>query len=349
MTQVDLHHLTKQYSQNTPAVADLNLTIPAGKITALLGPSGCGKTTTLKMIAGLLSPSQGDILFNGVSVLSIPAEKRQAVMSFQNHLLFPTLNVADNVGFGLKMRGERPELIQKRVAEMLELVQLAGYEKRRPEQLSGGQQQRVALARALIIQPRLLLLDEPLSNLDAHLREEMRELIVRLQQQFHITTIFVTHDQEEAVILADQIALLFHGRLQQYAEPSAFYNRPASAAVARFFGGVNFLPGRVVDNSFVIHNLSTPFFLAEKPEPGPAVLTIRPEHIQLAQGQTHNLTSGIVISRLYAGSYTQLVVRIAESMQLAVMVLGDNPLYPAGASISLFLPPEKCWVLPSTS
>ncbi|MEO1444181.1 MAG: ABC transporter ATP-binding protein, partial [Chloroflexota bacterium] len=210
MTQVTLHSLTKTYN-DVPVVNQLNLEIETGKLTALLGPSGSGKTTTMKMIAGLLRPNGGDIQFNGQSILKIPPEKRGAVMVFQNYLLFPYMSVGDNIGFGLKMRGESKDVIQKRVAEMLELVQLPGIEERRPKQLSGGQQQRVALARALIVQPNVLLLDEPLSNLDAHLRDEMRDLIMGIQQDMSITTVFVTHDQEEAVVLADRIALLFEG------------------------------------------------------------------------------------------------------------------------------------------
>ncbi|MCA9784892.1 MAG: ABC transporter ATP-binding protein, partial [Candidatus Cloacimonetes bacterium] len=178
---------------------------------ALLGPSGCGKTTTMRMLAGLLQPSSGDIRFEGKSVMAVPPERRGAVMVFQKHLLFPHMSVAENIGFGLKMRGMGKAEIARRVGAMLALVQLPGYEKRRPHQLSGGQQQRVALARALVIEPTVLLLDEPLANLDANLRLEMRKLIRNLQQELNITTFFVTHDQEEAVMLADRVALMVDG------------------------------------------------------------------------------------------------------------------------------------------
>ncbi|HIC89358.1 MAG TPA: ABC transporter ATP-binding protein, partial [Anaerolineae bacterium] len=192
MTQVNLLQLSKAYSgSDTYAVHDLTLEIASGQITALLGPSGCGKTTTLKMIAGLLHPTQGDITFDGHSVLGIPAERRGAVMVFQNYLLFPYMSVGENIGFGLKMRGVDRQTIRRKVAEILDLVKLSGFEERRPKQLSGGQQQRVALARALIVEPKVLLLDEPLSNLDAHLRDEMREFILSIQRQLGITTIFV--------------------------------------------------------------------------------------------------------------------------------------------------------------
>ena len=214
MTQVSIQKLTKIYpGADTPALDQLSLEIPTGELTALLGPSGCGKTTTMKMIAGLLEPTSGDVTFDGRSVLRDKPEDRGVVMVFQNYLLFPYMSVADNVGFGLKMRKIDPAEIKRRVGEMLDLVKLPDLGDRKPSALSGGQQQRVALARALIVQPDVLLLDEPLSNLDAHLRFEMRDLIRSLQQEMGITTIFVTHDQEEAVVLADRVALILDGQM----------------------------------------------------------------------------------------------------------------------------------------
>ncbi|MCZ7545363.1 MAG: ABC transporter ATP-binding protein [Anaerolineae bacterium] len=237
MTQVTLENLTRRFGDVT-AVDNLNLEIDSGELVAFLGPSGCGKTTTLRMIAGLLEPTSGDVKFDGASILDTPVEKRGAVMVFQQHLLFANMNVEKNVGFGLRMRGVDRAAIRKRVAEMLDLVRLSGFEDRRPEELSGGQQQRVALARALVVEPRVLLLDEPLANLDANLRLEMRDLIRNIQRRMQITTIFVTHDQEEAVMLADRVALMFDGVIQQYTPPRAFYERPANA------GGGALLPQR---------------------------------------------------------------------------------------------------------
>ena len=209
MTHVSIQSLTKVYpGADTPALDNLSLEIATGELTALLGPSGCGKTTTMKMIAGLLEPTSGDVRFNDRSILREKPENRGVVMVFQNYLLFPYMSVADNVGFGLKMRKTDPAEIKRRVGEMLDLVKLPDLGDRKPSALSGGQQQRIALARALIVQPEVLLLDEPLSNLDAHLRFEMRDLIRSLQQEMGITTIFVTHDQEEAVVLADRVALM---------------------------------------------------------------------------------------------------------------------------------------------
>ena len=242
MTTVTLQNLTRRFGDSV-AVNRLNLAIESGEMVAFLGPSGCGKTTTLRMITGLLLPSEGDVRFNGKSMLTVPTEKRGAVMVFQKHLLFPTMNVAQNVGFGLRMQGVKQSEIDARVSEMLGLVRLPGFEKRSAHELSGGQQQRIALARALIVQPNVLLLDEPLANLDANLRLEMRELIRTVQRDLRITTIFVTHDQEEAVMLADRVALMFDGVLQQYDTPQAFYDRPRTVAIARFFRNDNFLPG----------------------------------------------------------------------------------------------------------
>ena len=287
MSRVELKALSKQFHAVT-AVKQLDLTVNSGELVALLGPSGCGKTTTMRMIAGLLAPTSGDILFDGRSVLTIPPERRGAVMVFQKHLLFPHMNVAENIGFGLKMRGVAKAAIERRVSAMLDLVQLGGFEKRRAHALSGGQQQRVALARALVIEPQVLLLDEPLANLDANLRLEMRRLIRNLQQTLGITMIFVTHDQEEAVMLADRVALLMDGILHQYAAPRAFYECPQSTAVARFFRNENFLPGikrgNQVQTAVGLVEIQATDHIAD----GSVILTIRPEQVQIVPAKTTN-------------------------------------------------------------
>jgi ABC-type Fe3+/spermidine/putrescine transport system ATPase subunit len=346
MTQVHLHRLGKSYDGRLHAVTDLSLEITCGKITALLGPSGCGKTTILKMIAGLFAPSQGDITFDGQSVVATPAEKRGAVMVFQNHLLFPHMTVADNVAFGLKMRGATKAEIGQRVAEMLALVKLSGYENRRPNQLSGGQRQRVALARALVVEPKVLLLDEPLSNLDAHLRQEMRDLIFELQRRFAITTIVVTHDQEEAVILADTIALLFDGRLQQLGEPSDFYERPLTIPIARFFGGVNFIPGhkkgRQVETPLGCFQVACPHL----PD-GPITLTIRPENIQLGGGAENGI-NGRILNHIYAGVHTRFRVQTNAPGLPALELTADAASqrhYRDGDAVTLRFPPDKIWLV----
>jgi len=277
-TTVALRALSKTYpGAAEPTVDAVDLAVPAGALVALLGPSGCGKTTTLKMLAGLLAPTSGDVTFDGRSVLGLPAERRPVAMVFQKPLLFPHLSIGDNVGFGLRMRGVPAGQRRERVAQMLELVRLPGLESRRVGELSGGQEQRVSLARALVVEPAVLLLDEPLSQLDAALRVQMRELVRRVQREVGVTTLFVTHDQEEAVVLADRIALMLDGRIEQYDEPAAFYERPATLAAARFFGATNTFPGTVRDRQW-----SGPLgeFAVDAPD-GPGVLVLRQEALML--------------------------------------------------------------------
>lgn len=345
MTHVSISNLTKIYhGSDVPAVNNLNLEIETGKLTALLGPSGCGKTTTMKMIAGLLHPSAGEITFDGESILNIAPEKRGAVMVFQNYLLFPYMNVGDNIGFGLKMRNVEKSEIKKRVADILELVQLPGVEKRMPKQLSGGQQQRIALARALIVEPNVLLLDEPLSNLDAHLRDEMRELIRNVQQELGITMIFVTHDQEEAVVLADEIALMFMGVLQQYNEPSAFFEKPVSVEVARFFGGLNFIPGDYEDG--VIMTPAGKFVAPHGTvSNGKAVMSIRPEAIAL-DSRENNCCTGRIRSRVYVGRYARFQIMLGDTLVEAVTEPSQVRKYNDGDEVNLYFDPSKIWVLP---
>lgn len=342
MTEVALQNLTLRYpGTGVATVEDLSLTVPSGSLTALLGPSGCGKTTTMKIIAGLLQPDAGDVRFDGQSIRHSPPERRGAVMVFQNHLLFPTLTVAENVGFGLKMRGlPRPE-IATRVAEMLGLVHLPDMAPRRPADLSGGQQQRVALARALIVRPRVLLLDEPLSNLDAHLRTEMRDLIRSLQQRLRITTLFVTHDQEEAVAMADNIALILEGRLRQHGAPQAFYQRPTDPTVARFFGGVNFVPGTVTDNRFA----SALPLLTLQSANGPGTLTIRPESIRLGPGD--NTLHARVTNLMFRGTQTRLHLRVGDTALIADLPPDQAAAITPGTDLTIHLPPAALWVMPS--
>ena len=350
MTHVVLDNLTKVYpGADQPAVDNFSLDIPTGKLIAFLGPSGCGKTTTLKMLAGLIQPSSGQITFDSQSVIAVPAEKRGAVMVFQNYLLFPYMSIGDNVGFGLKMRGVNKNIIQQKVQDMLELVRLPDISRRRPNQLSGGQQQRVALARALITEPRVLLLDEPLSNLDAHLRDEMRELIVNIQRELNVTTVFVTHDQEEAVLLADQIALIFEGVLQQYASPAEFYQRPISERAARFFGGVNFVPGTHRDG-VVKTGLGEFVFAPAHKENAPTddvILTIRPEQVQITDAHDHNTIKGRVRSRIYVGTYTRYKITFDDT-ELEVIRSADIPgEINEDDEVSIYLPPDRLWVVPT--
>jgi len=345
MVAVVLQNLTRRFGK-VVAVSDLSLEIAAGELVALLGPSGCGKSTTLRMIAGLLSPTGGDIRFGDRSVLAVPAERRGAVLVFQKHLLFPHMTVGENVGFGLRMRGLRQKEIRVRVQEMLELVRLPGFEQRRAHELSGGQQQRVALARGLVVRPAVLLLDEPLANLDANLRMEMRELIRSLQQALKMTAIFVTHDQEEAVMLADRIALLFDGVLQQFDRPRAFYERPRSARIARFFRNENFLHGRKEGERIVCGGIHLAVGGGEEHPDGEYLLTVRPEEVRIADTQVENSIRAQVLAAVYMGTYMQLLLDV-EGQQWRVHGPADG-CYPVGSVLWIHLPPQRIWLLPAS-
>ena len=345
MTHVSIQNLTKVYPGLTvPSLDDLSLEINSGSLTALLGPSGCGKTTTMKMIAGLLDQTSGDVTFDGTSILKEKPENRGVVMVFQNHLLFPYMNVQDNIGFGLKMRNVHKDEIFNRVIKMLDLVKLPNMENRMPKELSGGQQQRVALARALIVQPRVLLLDEPLSNLDAHLRFEMRDLIRNLQQSMGITTIFVTHDQEEAVVLADQVALILDGKLKQYAQPDVFYKKPIDVVTAKFFGGQNFIKGTSKNNNFSsnIGKLALPKDCLQ----GNGVLTFRPENVQIGKGpKSVNTIKAKIIEKIFLGTQTRLKLSIKDEVIQAIANPNEVDEKETGIEIDINIPPSCLWVI----
>jgi len=344
VTQVSFHGLTKQFAgAPAPAVSQLDLTLPSGSMTALLGPSGCGKTTTMRLIAGLLDPTSGDIRFDGRSVIATAPERRGAVMVFQNHLLFAHMTVAENVGFGLRMQGQAATDIERQTEAMLAHVQLPGFGARRPAELSGGQQQRVALARALILRPSVLLLDEPLSNLDAHLRAEMRSLIKDLQRETGITTLVVTHDQTEATILADQIALMLDGRLRQVGTPPDFYDRPSDLAVARFFGGTNFVPGVARDSVF--HSALGPLSLPPGARDGEGILTFRPEAVELASRAESALTASIT-ARSFEGPHTRLTLKHGAVEIQAILPPALAASLSDTAPVRLTIPKRALWVLP---
>src|SRR5437867_3932901 len=258
MARLQLTGLTKTYG-DVHAVAGVNLDIRQGELVVLLGPSGCGKTTTLRMIAGFVAPTAGEIRLGGNNITREPPWKRNTGLVFQSYALFPHLSVADNIAFGLRMRKLPQSEIAAKLGEVLRLVRLEGLADRLPRELSGGQQQRVALARALVIQPDVLLLDEPLSNLDAKLRLELREEIRRIHRQTRITTLYVTHDQKEALSLANRLAVLREGRTEQMGDPRAVYRRPANRFVADFIGETNWLPAQVQGLSDTELLLSTAF------------------------------------------------------------------------------------------
>ena len=337
---LELRNLSHRYPQVTsPALSQLSVEVDPGELVAFLGPSGCGKTTVLKIIAGLLRPMSGDVLVDGDSVLTVPPEERGAAMVFQKALLFPHMSVAANIGFGLRMRNVRRDQVDRRIDTALRRVRMEGFEDRRPDELSGGQQQRVALARALVTEPRLLLLDEPLSALDASLREEMRELVRDVQEQGGYTTVFVTHDQEEAVILADRIALLFDGKLQMYDEPQAFYERPANRRIAEFFGATNFIHGRARDGA-----VETPLGslnVAGAVPPGDVTLTIRPEAVRFGEGE--NCFSARISRVMYLGTRIRCGLD-ANGLNLRVAVSPDARVR-EGEQVTIRLPAESLWAL----
>jgi spermidine/putrescine ABC transporter ATP-binding subunit len=310
MPELTLHNVCKTFG-SFAAVDDLSLTIEHGEFLCLLGPSGCGKTTTLRMIAGFETPDAGSIRFDGHDITYAPPPKRDIGFVFQHYALFPHMTVAENVGFGLKMRRVPRVKIEEEVGSALALVRLGHLADRYPRQMSGGQQQRVALARALAIRPRLLLLDEPLSNLDAKLRDEMREEIRRIQKEVGITAIFVTHDQVEALALADRIAVMDHGRLMQIANPHSIYEEPANVVVNRFIGQVNALIGKV---SEVVGNVATATLgdgtvvkgICAAGKPGAeAIVMVKQERVNLTRlptNKSENTLKCRVEGRTYLGS-----------------------------------------------
>ncbi len=349
MSKLNIKNLIKSFpSMDRPAVNNVNLDIQSGELVAFLGPSGCGKTTILKMITGLFQPDNGDIILDEQSLLKTPTEKRGVVMVFQNYLLFPYMNVNENVGFALKMKGVDKNIIEEKVKEMLELVKLPDIGLRKPKQLSGGQQQRVALARALISNPRILLLDEPLSNLDAHLRDEMRDLIVTIQQKLKVTTIFVTHDQEEAVLLADKIALIFDGELQNFTSPKNYYEKPKNTKAAKFFGGVNFINAKKINNDLVT-DIGTVNYKGENyiDLNEDNIITIRPENIKLSKNNDFkdNSFKGLIKSVIFSGTHTRYKV-IVKSLELecSLQSVGLQDIN-EDDDIYVHLPSDKIWAM----
>ena len=342
MTQLSLVDLTKEYPNSRPALDGLTLDVSGGELLVMLGPSGSGKTTTLRLITGLVQPTRGDVRFDGQSVLSVAPERRGAVMVFQQHALFPFMSVGDNVAFGLRVRKLDRTTIRARVAEALATVQLSGFEERWPDELSGGQRQRIALARVLAVRPRLMLLDEPLSNLDRELREELRDVIARLQRETDITTLMVTHDQAEAVAMGDRIALLFDGRLRQIGPARDFYERPADMQVARFFGGGNFLPG-VKEGRFVQTDVGRLQIGASDLPDGRVTVSIRPEAIELGANGCNTLTA-IVTNYSYHGQVAHCRAGISGT-ELKVIVPPFQPYRPDDRLV-FHVPQDRICLLP---
>jgi iron(III) transport system ATP-binding protein len=351
VASVELRNLTKRYGP-LAVVDDVSMLIEHGTLVCLLGPSGCGKTTTLRLIAGFIEPTAGEIRV-GDRVVSTPArtlppERRNMSMIFQSYAIWPHMTVAENIAYGLKLRKLDRATIARKLDAILTTTRLAPLAQRYPGELSGGQQQRVALARALIVEPETLLLDEPLSNLDANLREEMRFEVRRLHDQYRYTTIYVTHDQAEAMTTADVICVMNGGRIEQAGSPQDIYDRPQSEFVARFIGMSNVFRGRALDAEHV-SLAGVPLRVTGAPvKPGAdTAVSIRQHQLELlAQQPTgrDNVIPAKVVRQVFLGSSRDYMVEIADGTQLRVVTAADDNM-PPGSSVWLHLPPERCRAL----
>jgi len=350
---VALSDVTKRFG-TVEAVSHVSLHVEEGEFFSLLGPSGCGKTTMLRMLAGFISPTAGSISIGGINVTELPPEKRDVGIVFQNYAIFPHMNVYDNIGFGLRMRKvARPEL-DRRVRAALEQVGLRGYENRYQREMSGGEQQRVALARVLVTQPRILLLDEPLSALDKKLREEMKYWIRDLHAQLGITAIYVTHDQGEALTMSDRIAVMRNGAVEQVGTPREVYEQPQTHFVTDFIGESNILPARVleVDHEYVRLTLAGFSVMAQRRDvsAGQQVsLVVRPEHVVLgldAERRDLNQLTGRVTKELYHGSLIRYELQVGEhSLVAESQNTLEQQVFPLGAEISVGWYPSSCSLL----
>ena len=311
---IELRNINKTFDR-VEVLRNLSLTVRHGELLCLLGPSGCGKTTALKIINGLLEPDSGSIHLGDNDCTYLAPQKRNLGMVFQNYALFPQMNIADNIAYGLKRRKLKADVIKEKVTSVLTLVRLQGTEKRRIHELSGGQQQRVALARALVIEPQALLLDEPLSNLDAKLREDMREEIKRIQRHLGITTIYVTHDQEEAMSIADRIVVMNSGKIEQIGTPQEVYHNPATRFVAAFIGRMNFITGN--NGGGMLHLLGHTYTVPKNAEieEGELTCAIRPERINLVAPSV-SFPQGTIESIMYLGSILVYSISVEVSGQL---------------------------------
>jgi spermidine/putrescine transport system ATP-binding protein len=348
MSAVDLHGVAKWYG-SVCILDHVSAHFEAGRLTSLLGPSGSGKTTLLRIIAGFVMPDEGDVSIGNARVTREPVWRRGIGMVFQSYALFPHMSVTDNVKFGLHRRGIRGAEAERRVKQVLEMVRLSGFDDRRPKHLSGGQQQRVALARAIVTRPKVLLLDEPLSALDRRLRQEMQVELHRIQRESGLTTVFVTHDQEEALTLSDRVAILDRGRVVQEGKPTEVYDRPRTRFAARFLGDANFLEGRVEGG---VINVSDTFIRTTDTAPANGVVTlaIRPEKMTIAAaGEDYsdtNQMTATVRDVIYAGAASTYLLEGPQGVQLRVFSQNrDNRAIAPGTVVTLHWLPVHTVVL----
>jgi len=340
---VELRGLVKRFGKDVYAVNDVDLHIERGELLTLLGPSGCGKTTALRLIAGLEQPTAGQILLDDEDVARLPAYLRDITMVFQSYALFPHMNVFENVAYGLRVARRPKEEVGARVDEALAMVGLEGLAHRTPSQLSGGQQQRVALARALVIRPRVLLFDEPLSNLDAKLRKRVRDDIRELQQRLGITSVYVTHDQEEALAISDRVVVMREGVIEQIGTPHDLYTRPASRFVADFIGSANFLAGRYDGQQIDLLGYRWPH--EQDIAAGPVTVMVRPEAVEFAR-EDEPAIDATVVSAAYLGAATEYVFDVAGTELFATMSGGGLSEAEKGDAVRLRLKPTAVSLLP---
>ena len=352
MAYLKLSNISKVYGagkEKTLAVNDFNLNVEQGEFISFLGPSGCGKTTTLRMVGGFEIPTTGSITLNGNDITDKPPNQRNVGMVFQSYALFPNMTVAGNIGFGLQVRKENKDDIKKRVNQMLDLIQLKEYGDRYPYQLSGGQQQRIALARALAIRPQVLLLDEPLSALDAKIRVELRQEIRHIQKRLGITTIYVTHDQEEALSISDRIVVMSHGLMEQTGTPFEIYNYPTTDFVAKFVGQINLIPIDVVDNAKGLVKVGNQTIIVgdkEKQLRSMKHLAIRPEEIFAGHSDGNNNLRGKILDVNYLGAIIRLGVDV-DGVKVSIDIFNQrNMIIPKeGDAFEFNFPVEACWLL----
>jgi len=337
------------------ALSALDLTIETGEFLTLLGPSGCGKTTTLRMIAGFVEPTAGRILIEGREITHLPPNRRQVGMVFQNYALFPHLTVGDNIAFGMKQRGATETERRTRVGELLDLIKLPGVDKRYPAELSGGQRQRVAIARAVAHPPQILLMDEPLGALDLKLREAMQQELRAIQRKLGITTLYVTHDQTEAMMMSDRIVVMNHGRVEQVGSGEDIYLRPQTRFVAQFVGRINFVPAETSGAApgspiRIAGNTVRPPLTGAAALVHPQVtLGVRPEHLRLLPASAPvnglNVLAGTLAERIFVGASTQLVVEVGGGVTLTLDSRPDDTIPDPGTAVRVGWDPERAILL----